>query len=117
MGEVDAGGRRILTAGSWAANSTPPLSIKGGQSMHFAVTNINILGVQLTIKTQYDQEKSLTILPGVTGDYVFETFGDLPINWTFTPSIDSDAGVVTWKLFSTWLPGDAPFGPMGLAKC
>jgi len=110
MSEVDSDGRRLLTTGSWTADSTPDVSVQGGQSMHFAVTNANLLGVSLSIKAQDGQEHGMIILPATIGDYVFASFGNEPMGWTFTPTIDSDAAVVTWKLFSTWIPGDPPNG-------
>ncbi len=110
MNEVDSDGRRLLTSGSWTADSTPDVAVQGGQSMHFAVTNVNVLGVSLTINAQDGQQQGGLILPGMTADYIFSAFGREPMGWTFSPKIDSDAAVLTWKLFSTWIPGDPPNG-------
>ena len=111
MSDVDSGGRRLLTTGSWTAGSTPDVSVQGGQSMHFAVTNANILGASVSIKAQDGEQFGMIILPATTGDFVFASFGNEPTSWTFTPTIDSDAAVVTWKLYSTWIPGDPPNPP------
>jgi len=109
-GDSDSEGRRLLTTGSWIATSTPEFSIKGGQVMHFAVTNINVLGVSIRLEGSNGQVLGGILLPGMTGDYVFSAFGNEPMQWTFSPSIDTDASVVTWKLFSSWVPGDPPNG-------
>lgn len=110
MSEADSDGRRLLTTGSWTADSAPDVTVQGGQVMHFAVKNANVLGVSLSIKAQTGEEHGMIILPGTTGDYVFSQFGSEPMGWRFTPSITSDAAVVTWKLYSTWIPGDPPNG-------
>ena len=109
-GEVDADGRKLLTTGSWTSMSTPEVSIQGGQAMHFAVTNLSPHGVSIALKGSNQQELGGILLPGMTGDYVFSSFGNEPMPWIFTPSIASDAATLTWKLFSTWIPGDPPNG-------
>jgi hypothetical protein len=78
--------------------------------MHLAVTNANVLGVSLSIQSQDGQQQGGIILPGTTADYLFASFGSEPMGWKFSPTINSDAAVVTWKLFSTWVPGDPPNG-------
>ena len=110
MSVGDSSGRRLLTTGSWTAESTPVISIQGGQSMHFAVSNANALGVSISITAQDGEQQGSIILPATTADYIFAAFGAEPMGWTFTPTIDSDAAVVTWQLFSTWIPGDPPNG-------
>ena len=74
--------------------------------MHFAVTNVNVLGVALSITAQTGEQHVMVILPGMTGDFEFAVFGAEPMGWRFTPSIESDAAVVNWKVFSTWVSGD-----------
>ncbi len=45
-----------------------------------------------------------------TGDYLFAGFGTETMGWIFTATINLDAAVVTWKLFSIEIPGDPPNG-------
>lgn len=97
---------RLLKAGSWSANITA--SVQGGQGMHFIVTNTNVLGTTLTIKADTGEKHSALIPPVTTDDtnFNFSIFSPEPRTWGFEISTDSDAFVVTWCLYSTWIPGD-----------
>lgn len=99
---------RLLDSGSW--NGPTTLHYSGGMTMHFKVKNINVLGTTITIDSNYGSQSAL-ILPQTTADLVFSNFGNEPMGWTFNVSTDSDAFIVTWQLFSTWLPGDPPNPP------
>ncbi len=79
--------------------------------MHFQITNLNVLGTAITIHADRTQEsKSQIIGPQGTVDISFTIFGREPMGWSFDVSTDSDAFLVSWSLFSSWIPGDAPNG-------
>ena len=81
--------------------------------MHFAVKNVNVLGTMFSITAKFstgDTTKSALIPPQTTADFLFTQFGSEPMGWQFDIDSDSDAFIVTWKLFSTWIPGDPPNG-------
>jgi hypothetical protein len=103
---TDSEGFRVLDSGSW--NGSVTKNYRGGQVMHFQLKNVNILGTTITISSNLGGKKSLIILPQQTSDMRFDCFGAEPMGWTFDISTDSDAFIVTWSLFSSWLPGD-PF--------
>lgn len=92
------------SSGSW--NSDTKMSLQGGQLMTFKVKNTNILGTTLTIESDKGGTKSLIIPPLMTMDFEFSCFGAEPMSWTFEISTNSDAFIVTWNLFSTWVAGD-----------
>lgn len=94
---------KFLAGGGWTGSEN--IKYKGGQLMHFKVTNTNILGTTITISSNHAGRQSLIIPPLSTVDINFTLFGDEPIDWTFDISTDSDVFVVTWKLYSTWVPG------------
>ena len=95
-------------SGSW--NSDTNYNKKGGQNMTFKVKNVNVLGTTLTIESNLGGTKSLIIPPMVTMDFEFTCFGAEPMSWSFDISTNSDAFIVTWDLFSTWIQGDPPNG-------
>jgi hypothetical protein len=78
--------------------------------MHFQVKNVNVLGTTLSINSNLGGNKSLIILPQQTADMRFDCFGSEPMGWTFDVSTDSDAFIVAWQLFSSWIPGDPANG-------
>ncbi|MBB4805802.1 hypothetical protein HNP38_001074 [Chryseobacterium defluvii] len=96
------------SSGSW--NSDTTLTVQGGQIMTFKVKNTNILGTTLTINSDKGGLKSLIIAPLTTMDFEFSCFGAEPMGWKFDISTNSDAFIVTWELFSTWIQGDPPNG-------
>lgn len=102
---VDATGRQLLAEGLWNANTT--LSLRGGQGMHFRVTNTNVVGTQLTITSNGGggADTGILVPPLTTRDYPdFSTASVEPISWTFDVSTVSDVFAVTWCLYSTWVP-------------
>jgi hypothetical protein len=101
---TDSEGFKLLDSGTW--NNSTSLNYQGGQVMHFQVKNANVLGTTLSINSNIGGNKSLIILPQQTGDIRFDCFGSEPMGWTFDISTDSDAFIVAWKLFSSWIPGD-----------
>lgn len=105
---TDSEGFKLLDSGSW--NNAVTLNYQGGQVMHFQVKNVNILGTTLSINSNIGGNKSLIILPQQTGDLRFDCFGSEPMGWTFDVSTDSDAFIVAWQLFSSWIPGDPANG-------
>jgi uncharacterized protein YfaS (alpha-2-macroglobulin family) len=77
--------------------------------MHFQITNLNVLGTTITIDADRTQEsKSQIIGPQGTVDISFTIFGAEPMGWRFDISTDSDAFLVGWKLYSSWISGDPP---------
>lgn len=103
--ETDADGNRLLTAGNWAGSSQ--VRVTGGQTMHFEIQNLNVLGTTISIKADRTNEtKSQLILPHSKGNITFQQFGRQPMGWVFDVSTQSDAFVVGWKLFSSWVQGD-----------
>ena len=104
--DVDDEGFRLRDSGSW--NSSAQLTSRGGQIMHFKVKNINILGTSIAIQSNLGGKKQILILPQQTVDLRFDCFGSEPMSWSFDISTESDAFIVTWKLYSSWLPGDPP---------
>ncbi|MGN6531814.1 MAG: hypothetical protein ACTHK0_08690 [Ginsengibacter sp.] len=107
-GNTDSEGFKLLDSGTW--NNSASLNYQGGQVMHFQVKNVNVLGTTLSINSNLGGNKSLIILPQQTGDIRFDCFGSEPMGWTFDISTDSDAFIVAWKLFSSWIPGDPANG-------
>lgn len=95
-------------SGSWNKDTT--YKKKGGQNMTFKVKNINVLGTTLTIESNLGGTKSLIIPPMITMDYEFTCFGKEPMSWSFDISTNSDAFIVTWELYSTWIQGDPTNG-------
>ena len=106
MPSVDADGNRLLDSGVF--NSSTTLTEQGGQLMHFVLKNQNVLGTTITIEAMSGEKHSVLILPQTTVDMSFSMFGPEPRTWTFSVDTDSDAFVVSWALFSTWIPGDPP---------
>jgi outer membrane protein OmpA-like peptidoglycan-associated protein len=100
----DPQGRRLLTGGFWTRGTT--LTVRGGQSMHFVLQNLNVLGTTITIRDHLGRSQSRIIPPMGSADMVFDNFGCEPMGWTFDVSTNSDAFVVGWRLCSTWVPGD-----------
>jgi hypothetical protein len=94
------------SSGSWNAGST--MHAQGGQAMTFKVKNASVLGTTLTITSNLDGTRSLIIPPLTTMDFEFTCFGSEPMGWKFDISTDSAAFIVTWDLYSTWVPGDLP---------
>ena len=102
----DSEGFKLLDSGSW--NGTSSLNYQGGQVMHFQVKNVNVLGTTLTIKSNLGGKKSSLVLPHQTVDLRFDCFGNEPMGWTFDISSESDAFIVAWALYSSWVIGDLP---------
>ena len=107
-GDTDSDGFKLLDSGSWNGSSTS--NYQGGQAMHFAIKNANVLGTTITIDSNLGGSQSLLILPAQSVDMKFTCFGSEPMGWTFNVSSDSDAFIVAWKLYSSWVPGDPPNG-------
>ena len=93
---------KLLDSGSW--NESTIVQYRGGQGMHYKVKNVNILGTTIIIDSNRDGSRSVIIPPLATIDINFSVFGEEPIGWTFDISTNSEAFVVTWKLYSTWVP-------------
>ncbi|SHM80138.1 M23 family metallopeptidase [Flavobacterium xanthum] len=93
---------KILDRGSWNADTSAHYS--GGQVMHYKVKNVNILGTTITIDSNLDGSRSLIIPPLTTVDIRFSCFGVEPLGWKLDISTNSDAFIVTWELYSTWVP-------------
>ena len=113
MAETDSDGRGdCLRQGSWTADSAPGsrFQSKEDRACTLKLPTRMYLVCPLSIQSQDSQQQGGIVLPFTTADYVFDSFGTEPTGWTFTPTIDSDAAIVTWKLFSTWIPGDPPNG-------
>ena len=103
---TDAEGNRFLKGGTWNGNSN--LNVKGGQVMHFEISNLNVLGTTITITSNLGGKKSLIIPPMMTLSMVFDCFGSEPMGWNFSIETNSDAFIVAWKLYSSWVTGDPP---------
>lgn len=101
-------GYRLLTSGIWSSNTS--LAISGGQGMWFKIRNTNVLGTTIRIRAQSGETRSSIILPASSVEFVFAIFGNEPMGWRFDISTDSDAFMVTWELWSTWVPGMPPNG-------
>jgi hypothetical protein len=74
--------------------------------MTFVLKNTNILGASIKITDHLGVSHSQLLLPGQTVQMEFAIFRGEPVGWTFTVTTDSDAFVVAWQLWSTWVPGD-----------
>lgn len=99
---------RLLTSGTWNRNST--LTVQGGMAMWFKIRNTNVLGTTIRITDQAGQVKQSLILPASGVEFVFSVFGAEPMGWRFEIQTESDAFMVTWELWSTWVPGMQPNG-------
>ena len=95
-----------IDSGSW--NSDTRYAKRGGMQMLFKVKNINVLGTTLTINSNKGGTIAKIIPPLTVMDFNFTCFGSEPMSWTFDISTSSDAFIVTWELFSTWIEGDPP---------
>lgn len=99
---------RLLTSGIW--NKSASLAVQGGQGMWFKIRNTNVLGTTIRITDQAGQSKQSIILPMSSVEFLFTVFGSEPMGWRFDTRTDSDAFMVTWELWSTWVPGMPPNG-------
>ncbi|HKU76265.1 MAG TPA: papain-like cysteine protease family protein [Pyrinomonadaceae bacterium] len=97
---------RLLTSGIWSSNTM--LTVQGGQGMWFKIRNTNVLGTTIRITDQARQTKQSIILPASSVEFLFAIFGNEPMGWRFDISTESDAFMVTWELWSTWVPGMPP---------
>jgi hypothetical protein len=104
MSDSDSQGRKLLSTGTWNGNSS--LNIQGGQGMHFEIKNVNALGTTIRITASTGESKGSIIAPLSTVDLEFSIFGNEPMGWGFSIETDSDAFIVQWNLYSTWVPGD-----------
>jgi hypothetical protein len=100
----DSQGRRQHSSGTWNGNTS--LTIDGGMSMHFEIKNLNVVGTTIKITANNNDSKEAIILPQSTVDLEFAEFGPEPKGWGFDVETDSDAFLVGWKLYSSWIPGD-----------
>jgi hypothetical protein len=103
---MDAAGRRLSQSGSW--NGAASLDVQGGQGMNFVLKNLNVLGTTITISSNLAGSKNLILAPQVEQEMEFDCFGNEPMGWHFDVSTDSDAFLVGWQLFATWISGDPP---------
>ena len=78
--------------------------------MHLQITNQNVLGPTISIKAMTGEKKEAIIPPQGSSDLSFSMFTPEPRTWTFDVDTNSDAFVVRWTLFSSWIPGDPPNG-------
>jgi hypothetical protein len=106
--DTDSEGFKLLSSGTW--NKSTSMKFQGGQVMHFQIKNVNVLGTTLGIGSNLGGKKSSVVLPQQTVDMRFDCFGSEPMGWSFDVSTDSDAFIVAWKLYSSWLPGDPSNG-------
>lgn len=102
--KVDSSGRRFHSGGIWSQGTT--LAVSAGQSVNFIINTQLIHGTMLTITETGGQKKEAHILPGVTTEILFTSFGNEPMGWQFNISTQSSAFQVSWELYSTWVPGD-----------
>lgn len=104
--DTDGKGRKLLGSGAW--NTDSQVHCTGGQVIHFAITNINVVGTTIEISEALGEANRALILPGQTVDLNFSRFGDEPMDWSFDISTQSDAFMVTYCLYSTWVPTTSP---------
>lgn len=97
---------QLLTSGVWSSNTS--LQVRGGQGMWFKIRNTNVLGTTIRITDQAGQVKQSVILPASSVEFVFAVFGNEPMGWQFDIRTESSAFMVTWELWSTWIPGMPP---------
>jgi hypothetical protein len=111
--DKDLAGRRFHSAGFWTEPSDR-LRFRAGQGIHFEIRNANVFPVDITIReinfSGGDNQQTVTVLPFQKRDIVLSVFGEEPIDWNLqvhTYLGRTDLGfLVTWKLYSTWIPGD-----------
>ena len=96
------------SSGSWTSDTN--FKAQGGQLMTFKVKNTNVLGTTLTIGSNLGGTQSLIIPTLGSMDFEFTCFGAEPMGWKFDISTNSDAFIVIWELFASWIPGDPPNG-------
>jgi hypothetical protein len=101
-----SGGPFQIGGGVWSKGSS--FNMQGGQLMKFELRNLNVLGTTITIDAGPNGKKSMILLPSVTSNIEFTTFGAEPMGWSFNIGTDSDAFLVGWKLLSSWPPGCPP---------
>jgi len=97
-----------LASGIWNSNSS--ITVQGGQAMWFKIKNLNVLGTTIQITDQARQTQSSIILPQQTVHFTFAIFGSEPMGWKIDIRTNSDVFHVSYELWSTWVPGDAPNG-------
>jgi hypothetical protein len=101
----DNKGRRLIKSGIFNCNTS--MSFEGGMVINFIIENANVLGTTITISA-YSQSESRIILPLGSAEILFTRFGSEPQHWMFDISTNSDAFICTYKVYSTWVPGDRP---------
>ncbi len=102
----DKNGHRLHSKGLW--NGSTSLTVSGGQIMHFELKNLNAIGTTIRINASTGEKKSSIILPLSTVDLEFSIFTTEPMGWKFDIETESDAFLVQWTLYSSWIPGDPP---------
>jgi hypothetical protein len=97
------------SGGNWNASTT--LEIQAGQAVELRVRNVNVLGTTIHISEEGGESREGIIPPLTEVRYHFTRFADEPTTWKFRVDSDSDAFMVTWQAYSTWVPGDPPNPP------
>jgi len=108
--------------------SSAKFSFQGGQSVIFAVRNLNIIGTTVKIENTrvvlrnrddfwrhiFGNTYTVTdacifiVLPLMTALVQWTIFGAEPMGWKFSFGTDSDAHLVGMTAYSTWISGMAP---------
>jgi hypothetical protein len=102
----DSDGRQLIASGAWNDNTS--FAVRGGQTMHFRVTNGNPgIGTQLEITSPTGPgggKVLIPIIPTPVDIPIFDSFGNVPVGWHFDIAFAGDAHSVLWCLYSDWVP-------------
>jgi hypothetical protein len=100
-------GQKQIGAGTATAEYDGVTTAKGDQKVYLQLKNANVLGVQYSISLATDTTpvneicSYQALLPPQTSVILSGAlFAEPPIGWKTTVSVQSDAGVVTYTLYS-----------------
>jgi RHS repeat-associated protein len=97
----------FYAAGVWTEDTEFEADL--GQVVSIKVTNVNVIGTTISIRTEpSNQSQEFILLPQASHDFRFSTLSEEPKTWKFDISTKSDAFIVIYEIKSTWVPGMQP---------
>ena len=98
------GERYLYATGVW--NGDVAFSAELGQVVWIEVKNVNVLGTTITIDSGHlDGDRSMHLFPFASHTFRFNSLTGNVVGWSFRISTISDAFVVQYAIYSTWVPG------------
>jgi len=106
FGLNNIGNYYFYAGGVWKEDTTFEAHL--GQIVIIKVNNVNVLGTTIMIESNSGQSYQMILLPQQRHEFKFSKFGCEPTYWKFDISTQSDAFIVTYEIWSTWIPGMPP---------